>query len=260
MSVTAAAAKEAELWSERAHDWAQVMESDTPWLAGLYDEVLHRLRVGPGTRVLDVGCGAGAFAARAARRGAAVCAIDITPAFVELASARVPNADIRLGDMQALPWEDAGFDLVTGFNTFFYAEDVVAALREAARVLRPGGRVAATGFGRGDRGDSAVLFAFIAEHLPAGLLDEEDAPSLESRLEAAGLTVELAEYRDNVETYADVAELTRGLLAAGPLRKLVRILGEEKLADLVGDAYTGRVLPDGSLRLTDEYRLVIARA
>ena len=253
---TQAAAVQAELWSERAQDWAEVMESGAAWLGPVYDEVLHRMEVGRGSRVLDAGCGAGAFVERAARRGAEVSAIDITPAFVELASRRVPGADVRLGDLQSLPWEDETFDLVTGFNSYFYAEDPVAAFAEARRVLRPAGHLAVTGLGRSDRGDSAAMFSLIADHLPPGALNEDDGPSLEQQIEAAGLSVTLAEYRDNTETYADLDTYLRGLLAAAPLRRLARTLGEDELASLIRRTYDGRA---GTLQLTDEYRVIVAR-
>jgi ubiquinone/menaquinone biosynthesis C-methylase UbiE len=49
---------------------------------------------------------------------------------------RLPDADLRVGEMEDLRWEDDTFDLVTGFNSFFFANDMVAALREAGRVVK----------------------------------------------------------------------------------------------------------------------------
>jgi Methyltransferase domain len=53
----------------------------------------------------------------------------------------VPEAELRLGDLQALPYPDDSFDVVTGFTSFFFADDIVAALREAGRVARAGAPV-----------------------------------------------------------------------------------------------------------------------
>jgi ubiquinone/menaquinone biosynthesis C-methylase UbiE len=69
----------------------------------------------------------------------------------------VPDADVREGDFQALAWPDGTFDVVTGFNSFFYAESLEQALREAHRVARPGARLAMTAFGRPEPGDFAPL-------------------------------------------------------------------------------------------------------
>jgi ubiquinone/menaquinone biosynthesis C-methylase UbiE len=52
----------------------------------------------------------------------------------------VPLGDVRVGEMESLPWNDDTFDLVTGFNSFFFADDMVGALREAGRVANPARR------------------------------------------------------------------------------------------------------------------------
>ncbi len=101
--------------------------------------------------MLDVGCGTGVFLRLCADRGASVSGIDATEDLLARARTRVPEADLRLGDMQALPFRDDAFDLVTGFTSFFYADDVVAALREVARVSRD--RVVIHTFGHPERCD-----------------------------------------------------------------------------------------------------------
>jgi cyclopropane fatty-acyl-phospholipid synthase-like methyltransferase len=110
--------------------------------------VADAIHLGPGMRVLDIGCGDGGFCALAAGRGAEVSGIDADPAAVAQARRRVPSADLRVGFMEALPWLDDGFDAVVGFNALQYALDIDLALLEAMRVLRPGGRVAVCKWGR----------------------------------------------------------------------------------------------------------------
>ena len=63
-----------------------------------------------------------------------------------LARAGIDNADIRQGDMYALPFEADGFDVVTIHHVLHYADDPAAALAEAARVVRPGGIVLVVDF------------------------------------------------------------------------------------------------------------------
>jgi len=77
----------------------------------------------------------------AAQRGASVAGFDATPELLAIARQRVPSADFQLGDMEALPYADDGFDVVTVFNSFQYAADPVRTLREAKRVAKPGGQV-----------------------------------------------------------------------------------------------------------------------
>lgn len=76
-----------------------------------------------------------------ADRGAEAFGIDASEALIELARSRVPGADLRVGDMESLPYDDDTLDLVTGFTLFFFANDMVAALREAGRVAKPGASV-----------------------------------------------------------------------------------------------------------------------
>lgn len=98
-------------------------------------------RIGPGSRVLDVGCGTGGFCRYAHERGAVVAGVDIAEPHLSDARRRVPDADLQHAAMERLPWLDASFDVVTGFNAFQYALDPEGALLEAARVVRTGGAV-----------------------------------------------------------------------------------------------------------------------
>jgi ubiquinone/menaquinone biosynthesis C-methylase UbiE len=87
--------------------------------------------------VLDVGCGAGAFLRLVAERGGLPHGLDASVSLIAFARTRLPDADLRVGEMEDLAWEDDSFDLVTGFHSFFFANDMVAALREAGRVAKP---------------------------------------------------------------------------------------------------------------------------
>ena len=90
-----------------------------------------------GTALLDVACGSGEFAALAHARGAVVHGIDAAEAMIELAKAAVPGADLRVGTLERLPSSDAAFDVVTGFNAFQRASDIVDAFVEAGARQRP---------------------------------------------------------------------------------------------------------------------------
>src|SRR5262245_53268802 len=122
------------LWGARPRDWAISEEQHLP----SYEAALALLTLEPGQRVLDVGCGAGVFLGLVAERGAEPHGIDASEALIALARERLPGTDLRVGDMESLPYEDDSLDLVTGFTSFFFANDMVAALREAGRVARPG--------------------------------------------------------------------------------------------------------------------------
>jgi SAM-dependent methyltransferase len=165
---------QAGLWGERAADWAEIAEqAERPWPGPAYGLVVERLDVGAGTDLLDVGCGAGRFLRLAAGRGATVSGIDGTPELLAIARERVPEADLCEGDLQFLPFGDTSLDVVTGFNSFFYAAYVVAAFRDAARVLRPGGSLALTAFGRPEECESAPLFEYLGPLMPKFAVEDK---------------------------------------------------------------------------------------
>jgi len=87
-------------------------------------------------RWLDVATGTGEVARRAAARGAEVTGLDIAPALLELARAKVPEATFDEGDAQQLPYEDASFDVVSSCFGVIFAPDHDAVARELARVCR----------------------------------------------------------------------------------------------------------------------------
>lgn len=114
------------------------------------DLLIERLRVGPGDRVLDVGCGIGKPAMRlASATGANVLGVTISELQVKQAteSARLAELSDRVAfqyaDAMAMPFDDAAFDAVLAFESINHM-DRPTALREMARVLRPGGRVVLT--------------------------------------------------------------------------------------------------------------------
>src|SRR5258707_11677225 len=99
----------------------------TTWMTGDYDafsrfmqkdaeEFYERLKISPGTRLLDVGCGAGQLALIAARAGARVIGCDIATNWIEKARARAADEGLAVsfeeGDAESLPYKDAQFDAV----------------------------------------------------------------------------------------------------------------------------------------------------
>jgi SAM-dependent methyltransferase len=177
------AAIQGGLWGERARDWADVLEGWNGWGVPLYRQILERVTVERGTRVLDMGCGAGRFGRIAADRGAHISGLDATAAFVQIARERTPAGDFRVGDIEHLPWPDDSFDVVTGFNSVIFAASIVGALREARRVARPGAAVAITVFGRPERCESTSIFGSVGQLLPAQSEADEVGPALCMRRE-----------------------------------------------------------------------------
>jgi SAM-dependent methyltransferase len=98
-------------------------------------------RIGPGARVLELGCGTGEFTRRVAPSGAEVVALDISGDLLARARAKVgAQARFARGNAEVLPFRDGAFDVVYGCSILHHLA-VEVALREVRRVLRPGGRL-----------------------------------------------------------------------------------------------------------------------
>lgn len=104
--------------------------------------------------VLDLACGTGDITYAFAARGARIVGLDVTPRMIALAAAKTPPTGSRpfflIGDMMALPFPDRSFDLVTTGYGLRNVPLLETALREIARVLRPGGRLLSLDFNRPD--------------------------------------------------------------------------------------------------------------
>ena len=99
---------------------------------------------------LDLACGTGDIAFELAHRGARVTGLDLTHRMLQLAQAKPPVAGVRFvtGDMMALPFADASFDLVTTGYGIRNVPRIPPALAEIRRVLRPGGTLLSLDFDR----------------------------------------------------------------------------------------------------------------
>jgi SAM-dependent methyltransferase len=142
-------------------------------IADLQDELVERLEPRPGLRWLDAATGTGEVAKRAARAGADVVGLDLAPALIETAKreAEAEGLDIQydVGDAEAMPYEDASFEVVSSSCGVMFAPDHAAVARELARVTRPGGRVGlACWRPEGTLGDMFRVMATYAPPPPEG--------------------------------------------------------------------------------------------
>jgi SAM-dependent methyltransferase len=132
---------ERRMWQGRAE--AYVLSFATLCAYPVY-ALLDAAGVGAGAALLDVGTGPGTVAKAAAARGATVAAVDAEPTMIVLARAAVPGADVRHAILPDLPFPDGTFDAVVANFVVNHVGDPAAAVAELRRVVRPGGRVAAT--------------------------------------------------------------------------------------------------------------------
>jgi SAM-dependent methyltransferase len=126
---------EAESWVR----WARAPDHDSYWYysPGFLDEIVPA----PGRRTLEIGCGEGRVVRDLAARGHSVVGIDSSPTLLRHARESDPGGEYLLADAAALPFADSSFDMVVAYNSLMDIDDMPGAVREAARVLEPGGRL-----------------------------------------------------------------------------------------------------------------------
>ena len=206
-----------ELWGDRPGAWAVSEQQQAP----VYEQALRHVGIEPGDRVLDLGCGTGVFLRMCADRGALVAGLDASERLLAVARRRVPEADLRVADLQTLPYDDDNFDLVTGFRSFFFAR--TSSPRCARRAGSPGrarrsssrsSGVPSTATSRRRR----YAIAAIGAAPPQGARERAHwRPQLDDLvLEALGLKLERSLDLTSAYAYSGDAAVVEALLAAAP--------------------------------------------
>ena len=261
-AVTGSAERWGPLWGARPADWALSEDQQVP----TYEAVLRSVGLAPGASVLDVGCGVGAFLRLVAARGARAFGLDASPALLDLARRRLPDADLRVGEMEALPYDDDTFDLVTGFNAFFFADDIVAAIREAGRVAKPGAPVVIQVWGPHERNDLEAMKTIVRPFMPPRPADAPPEPDysepgvLEDIAARAGLDPGYAFDVFWATEYRDEETLRRALVAPAGIAVLVGPDREEDGKDAIAAGLERFRGCDGAYRLQNQYHCLVARA
>jgi SAM-dependent methyltransferase len=216
-----------EGWGRKAVDFSTLSE---PGNCREYVTVHHRLGVDAGDRLLDVACGSG-FAVELARlRGASCSGIDASARLVAVARDRNPGCDIRVGDMNALPWEAGSFDVVTSFRGIWGTTP--GAIAEMYRVLRPGGRAAITVWGHIKASPGAWALAPLRLAAAEKVGNQAQMVSLgrpgagEGLLESCGFAGIERTAVPFAWEFADPQLYARALIASGPAYEAIQNVGE----------------------------------
>jgi SAM-dependent methyltransferase len=198
-------------------------------------------------------------------RGARVFGLDASEALLEVARERLPDADLRAGDMEQLPYEDDTFDLVTGFNAFFFANDIVAALREAGRVARPVAPVVIQVWGPHERNDLEAMKEIARPFMPPRPADAPEEPDysepgvLEELADRAGLVPETAFDVTWAFEFPDETTMQRALIAPAGISVLVGPEREAQFKQSLSEGLAKYRQSDGGYRLQNQFHFLIAR-
>jgi SAM-dependent methyltransferase len=250
-----------EAWGHAANEWACLYEH---YSLDVLLAVYSRLGVGPGTNLLDIACGSGLSVRVADSMGATVSGLDAAAELLAVARERTPDADLRLGSMFELPWADVSFDAAVSINGIWGGcED---ALREAFRVLRPGGLIGISFWGAGPPLDLRKFFKIFAMHSPpehVGSMRQLNNISVvgvaEEMLTSTGFVVTERGRRTSVIEWPDAEVAWRAVSSLGPAVPALRsgdldAVKRDILAALESCRHAG-----GIYRSKNDHHFVMAR-
>jgi SAM-dependent methyltransferase len=254
------AREQGALWGARAADWAAVNE---PAWSDIFATVMERTGVASGTRLLDVGCGAGGALTVARERGAVVAGLDASAPLVGIARGRLPGARIEVGEMEELPFAAGCFDVVTAINAFQFAGNIVKAIAEARRVTREGGTIAMMTWGRRDDCDLLrLVMPMVSALLPppsaaaAPPLPLAEPGIIEGLMQQAGLRVRESAEFPGALVFPSLDAGVRAIMSAAA--RSIAHSGEEAVRRAITEALRPLRLADATVRLDNRFRLVLA--
>jgi SAM-dependent methyltransferase len=231
-----------EPWDLVADGYAQEV---VPWGEHFADIALELADLTAPAHIVDVATGPGTLALLAARRGLSVSALDFSEAMIAALRRRADEAgleiaDVRVGDGQALPWDDDSFDAAFSMAGLIFFPDRDAGFRELRRVLRPGRRAVVS-----SNADLPPIFLDMLEAI-SGLLPDlplsggkmplADADEFAAEMSAAGfgdVMIETAHHTivdPSIEAFWDKTQRS-----AAPLVLLRNRLGDERWAEIAGE-------------------------
>lgn len=249
-----------EGWGRRAVDFATMSE---PANCREYVALHQHLAVGPSDRLLDLACGAGLAVELASARGATCAGIDASPRLLQVARDRSLDADLRVGDMNDLPWADDTFDVVTSFRGIWGTTP--GAVAEARRVLRPGGRLGITVWGHIKKSPGAWALTPFTLAAPPKVANQAAMVALgrpgvgEDLLTRSGFVDVERVAIPFVWEFADPDAYARALASTGPAYEAIQAVGEEAFRRSAVEVASGRVRQGLPLRAAIEVVGYLAR-
>ena len=250
-----------ELWGNKVNDWASIQEATS---MPIYEHVLQFLKIKPGETLLDVGCGTGFFSDLAFKKGVDVTGLDASVQFNKHAKLRNPSINFIVGEMEELPFADNTFNIVCGFNSFQYAENIKNAFSEAKRVLKGNGKFAVIIWGNKEDCETATYMEAVGSLLPppppgsAGPFNLSENQLLEKTLEEIGFRI-----IDNTDVisiwdYPNADNALKGLMSSGPIARAIDICGFEKVYETIAAAIQPYIRQNGHVVYNNKFRVVIS--
>jgi ubiquinone/menaquinone biosynthesis C-methylase UbiE len=256
------AQRQGALWGKRAREWAEIQERiELP----LWDAALDALEIGAGSRILDGGCGTGGALIAAIARGAVPCGFDPSVNMLTIARERLSTADLRIGELESIPWPNGEFDSAMSINSLQFAQNPQMGVHEMGRVCREGGRVLVAVWDDVHTCDLGRVYQAIV-HLYAepprgrGVFALSSPGQLEKLFDAVpDLNLERIDTVECRSEYASLEDAITGQMAAGATQRPVEIFGEQAVRDAVHKALEPLVSDEGRVAMRNCCRVAVAR-
>ncbi|MFI6767188.1 methyltransferase domain-containing protein [Streptomyces sp. NPDC050355] len=253
----------------RTRDWAEIQER---MLVPLYEAAYDRLGVGPGTRLLGLGCGSGLALLLAAGRGAQVSGVDADESRLELARERLTadgtpeHTRVVSGGLEAAASGNAAFNVITAFHPVgcvSSVEGLTTSLTAAAGLAERGSAVVLGGWGPVERCATAGVLR-VAQRLAdplrtAGGWRPSGRDDLEELADRAGLRPDGSGRVACPFGYADMSSAVRGLLSTGLFDAALEVTEQRQVEKELAEALHPYQREDGAVWMSNVFRYLIAR-
>lgn len=250
-----------KLWSVAPNYWSQHFE---PCFLPMYKKVLEQVPLTAETMLLDAGCGSGLFSSMAISTGAQVVGIDAAAGLLEVARQRNPGNSFMEEDLEAMPFADNSFDVVTGFNSFQYAGDFEKALLEARRVLKKKGRLVIGIWDKPELSEATNILKAIGSLLPPpppgtpGPFALSEDGRMENILQKTGLKLVLRTTVGCPLFYRNLSDGIKSFMGTGPAAAACNYVDEVKVREKITQALRPFRLTEGFYHLQNQFLLFIA--
>lgn len=257
----------AELKAKQSVMWANgPYQNVTGTLTDIHELMVSQLGAAPGVRWLDLATGTGAVAELAARAGADVVGIDLSPGLITTARERAEEQglkiDYRVGDCEALDVEDGEFDVVSSSCGVMFAPDHEATARELARVTRAGGQIGLANWTpEGGLGDLFRVMAPFQPAKPPSSPFDWGRPDRVRELLGGAFDLHITERISTLDIESAQAYWELFSTSYGPIKTLAESLGERRgeLQQAWVEMFESRYAKDGRISHTRDYLLILGR-
>jgi ubiquinone/menaquinone biosynthesis C-methylase UbiE len=249
------------LWGAEARE-REALLAGSIW--PLWVAMLDATKTGTGTRFFDAGCGSGGASVIAHERGAQVTGLDASESMIAISRERIPTGQFHVGDLEALPFPACTFEATVACNSVHFTSTPVAALRELRRVCAPGGLVAVASLGDPDECETSVLNRAALGALPGPAEGTEFiypfrlARALDDKMMEAGFKLVGSMKVDCPMEFQDLETGWKAMRSVGLHQAVLRVVGEEKLRDIMLKTLDSYRTKTGSVILKNRFRYVLA--